>query len=81
MENYLPGFEQGSGRALFHKDGPTVQGIYRGFAFTGALHGEKLKSPLFSGPVGAVVTNDWCNIRPSVPLQRRKQLVINEDCY
>ena len=28
-------------------------------AFTGALHREKLKSPLFHGPIGTVVTNGW----------------------
>ena len=29
-------------------------------AFNRALKTEKLKSPLFPGPVGARTTNDWC---------------------
>ena len=29
-------------------------------AFSRALKIEKLKAPLFPGPVGAGTTNDWC---------------------
>ena len=29
-------------------------------AFSRALKTEKLKAPLFPGPVGARTTNDWC---------------------
>ena len=39
--------------------------------FTWALHNEKLISPLFPGPCGDVVANDWCITREqkgSVPL-------------
>ena len=32
----------------------------QGRAFTGALKIEKLKAPLFPGPRGAGVTNNWC---------------------
>ena len=31
-------------------------------AFSRALKTEKLKAPLFPGPVGAGTTNDWCII-------------------
>ena len=31
-------------------------------AFTGVLHRAKLKTPQFSVPMGAAVTNDWCII-------------------
>ena len=34
-------------------------------AFSRALKTEKLKAPLFPGPVGAATTNDWC-IMPSI---------------
>ena len=34
-----------------------------------ALKTEKLKAPLFPGPVGAGTTNDWCSIRLNATLQ------------
>ena len=49
---------------FYHKNGPTVQGIYW------ALHPEKLKSPLFTRPVGDMVTNYWCIKLHSVSITR-----------
>ena len=51
-------------------DGNSVA-LSRGFpgystAFTRALQTEKRKAPLFPGPVGVGVSNDWCIIH-SIP--------------
>ena len=51
------------GRVFTTKNGPTVP-IYW------ALHREKLKSPLFTRPVGDMVTNYWCITPHSVSITR-----------
>ena len=53
------------GRVFYHKNGPTVLGIYW------ALHPKKkIKSPLFTRPVGDLVTNYWCITPHSVSITR-----------
>ena len=39
-------------------------------AFSRALKTEKLKDPLFPGPVGAGATNDWC-----ITIEKKKHLI------
>ena len=55
-------------------------GVWQGFnpaqfwAYIQALHREKWKSLLFSGLMGAVVTNDWCISRYFMNVWPHKQL-------
>ena len=50
----VPGNCGAFGGVFTTKNGPTVQGIYW------ALHREKVKSPLFTRPVGDMVIKYWC---------------------
>ena len=44
-------------------------------AFSRALRTEKLKAPLFPGPIGAWTTNDWC-ITHSKEIAKGKNIVV-----
>ena len=49
----------GRGEGAFSRDF-TINLSRQCKAFSRALKTEKLKAPLFPGPVGAGTTNDWC---------------------
>ena len=50
---------QSPGAGAFSRDF-TTNLVPQGRAFSRALKNEKLKAPLFPGPEGTGVTNDWC---------------------